>query len=132
MNEMSVSKNTNENSSSNGAGEHAGESSTIMKNEESIPNNELKDCTATRQTVLHVDSPTTKVNMSSFLIHEEQLGTNEPEENPVILHLDNFDDPQYADCRYILTSPRSLHACKHLGLKVSVQLRVADVLPALL
>lgn len=36
----------------------------------------------------------------------------------VKLDLYNYDLPQYESCPYILTSPRSLEACKRLGIKV--------------
>ena len=34
------------------------------------------------------------------------------------LNLYNFEDKEYAESRYVLTSPRSLMACDMLGVKV--------------
>ena len=34
------------------------------------------------------------------------------------LNLYNFEDEEYAESRYVLTSPRSLMACDMLGVKV--------------
>jgi hypothetical protein len=34
------------------------------------------------------------------------------------IDLMNFEDPQFEDGKYVLTSPRSLEACSRLGVKV--------------
>lgn len=44
------------------------------------------------------------------------------------LHLDNFDSESVpGDCPYVLTSPRSLEACKRLRVKVSEWSELRDV-----
>ena len=35
------------------------------------------------------------------------------------MDLMNFEDPEFEDSKYVLTSPRSLEACSRLGVKVS-------------
>ena len=37
------------------------------------------------------------------------------------MDLMNFEDPEFEDSKYVLTSPRSLEACSRLGVKVSYQ-----------
>ena len=39
--------------------------------------------------------------------------------SPLQINLYNFEDPQFEDSRYVMTSPRSLEACSRLGIKVS-------------
>ena len=34
------------------------------------------------------------------------------------MDLMNFEDPEFEDSKYVLTSPRSLEACSRLGVKV--------------
>lgn len=47
-------------------------------------------------------------------------GGNKSTEKKLHLDLDNFDrDDVPEDCPYVITSPRSLEACKRLGVKVS-------------
>ena len=42
--------------------------------------------------------------------------------NPIELTLDNFDNDEIPDdCPFVLTSPRSLEACKVVGVRVSTQ-----------
>jgi len=35
------------------------------------------------------------------------------------INLMNFEDPQFEEGKYVLTSPRSLEACSRLGVKVN-------------
>ena len=37
------------------------------------------------------------------------------------MDLMNFEDPQFEEGKYVLTSPRSLEACSRLGVKVSIK-----------
>ena len=42
--------------------------------------------------------------------------------NPIELTLDNFDNDEIPDdCPFVLTSPRSLEACKVVGVRVSIE-----------
>lgn len=43
------------------------------------------------------------------------------------INLLNFEDPQFEDSKYILTSPRSLEACSRLNIKVCYDLTVCSV-----
>lgn len=46
------------------------------------------------------------------------MGDRKEDEMPKI-DLMNFEDPQFEEGKYVLTSPRSLEACSRLGVKVT-------------
>lgn len=60
-----------------------------------------------------------ETGMTKARSDKEKLVAGSCEDTPAKLDLDNFDRPEFGECPYILTSPRSLQACKHLALKVS-------------
>ena len=38
-----------------------------------------------------------------------------------LINIDNFEQAEFKDSKFVLTSPRSLLACEHLGIKVDLQ-----------
>lgn len=59
----------------------------------------------------------TRVSLSHYRSAGQQVTMKDP---GVKLDLYNYDLPQHESCPYILTSPRSLEACKRLGIKVGL------------
>lgn len=43
------------------------------------------------------------------------------DDNPYI-SIENFENPEFKDSKWVLTSPRSLLACDNLKIKVSIQI----------
>ena len=63
-----------------------------------------------------------KFNMNSQVSSSEGCSCDDVTDagNPIELTLDNFDNDEIPDdCPFVLTSPRSLEACKVVGVRVS-------------
>ena len=65
-----------------------------------------------------------KFNMNSQVSSSEGCSCDDVTDagNTIELTLDNFDNDEIPDdCPFVLTSPRSLEACKVVGVRVSIE-----------
>ena len=44
------------------------------------------------------------------------------------INIENFENPQFKDSKWVLTSPRSLLACDNLGIQVNIFYKISLLL----
>jgi hypothetical protein len=67
---------------------------------------------------LNLSRPTSGTRVGSSKQHKRPATSSGPIRGQIKIDLYNFDHIDFADSKYVLTSPRSLEACARLNIKV--------------
>jgi hypothetical protein len=67
---------------------------------------------------LNLSRPTSGTRIPSAKQQKRPVSSSAPIRGQVKIDLYNFDHIDFADSKYVLTSPRSLEACARLNIKV--------------
>ncbi|CAF3798477.1 unnamed protein product [Rotaria sp. Silwood1] len=66
---------------------------------------------------LNLSRPTSGIRIASAKQHKQIVTSSIPIRGQIKIDLYNFDHIDYANSKYVLTSPRSLEACARLNIK---------------